>query len=87
MVTKLIIVRHGETEENAKRITQGHLNSQLSEKGKEQAQKLALRLKDEKIDCCYSSDLDRCMNTAKKIIELHSNSKIVSSSDITSPVS
>ena len=39
---RLILTRHGETEENATGIRQGHLPGKLSEKGIEQAKKLAL---------------------------------------------
>jgi phosphoserine phosphatase len=70
---KLILVRHGETEENVKGIVQGHLPGKLTKKGIEQAKKLALRLKDEKIDAIYSSDLKRASDTAKEIAEYHKN--------------
>ena len=42
---KLFLVRHGETEENQQGIMQGHMPGRLSEIGKLQAKKLALRLK------------------------------------------
>jgi len=58
-VTRLIFVRHGETEENKAKIVQGQKHGKLSEEGLEQAKKVAERLKDEKIDFIYSSDLDR----------------------------
>ena len=70
---KLILTRHGETIENQKRIVQGHLGGHLSEKGKDQARKLALRLKDENIDVIYSSDLKRAADTAKEIAKYHKN--------------
>ncbi|MBT3985809.1 histidine phosphatase family protein [archaeon] len=70
---KLIITRHGETEENVNGIIQGQLPGKLSEKGIEQAKKLALRLKDEKIDHIYSSDLTRAADTAKLIADYHKN--------------
>jgi len=70
---RLIITRHGETEENKKRIFQGHLPGKLSKLGIEQAKKLAFRLKDEKIDVIYSSDLARASDTAKEIAKYHKN--------------
>jgi len=70
---KLIITRHGETEENKADIIQGHLPGHLSETGIKQAKKVALRLKDEKIDFIYSSDLARASNTAKEIAKFHPN--------------
>lgn len=70
---KLIIVRHGETEENQKGIIQGHLPGKLNELGIAQAKKLAIRLKDEKIDAIYSSDLARASDTTNEIARYHSN--------------
>ncbi len=70
---RLIITRHGETEENKAGILQGHMEGVLSQKGIEQAKKVALRLKDEGIDCIYSSDLKRAANTAKEIAKYHSD--------------
>lgn len=68
---RLIITRHGETEENREGILQGHLPGKLSLEGIEQAKKVALRLKDEKIDFIYSSDLTRSADTAKEIAKFH----------------
>jgi len=68
---KLILIRHGETEENAARIIQGQTGGKLSGKGKEQVQKLALRLKNEKIDLTFSSDLARSKDTTAEIIKYH----------------
>ncbi len=70
---RLIITRHGETEENKAGILQGHLPGKLSSLGIEQAKKVALRLKDEKIDYIYSSDLARAVDTTKGIIKYHPN--------------
>ncbi|MFW5746386.1 MAG: histidine phosphatase family protein [Nanoarchaeota archaeon] len=61
----------GETEENKLGIIQGHLPGHLSEKGIEQAERLALRLKDEVVDCIYSSDLARAADTAQEIARFH----------------
>ncbi len=74
---KLILVRHGETEENKRGILQGHLPGKLSPLGLEQTKKLALRLKDEKIDVIYSSDLARASDTAKEIAKFHPNAKLL----------
>lgn len=68
---RLILTRHGQTVENKKGIVQGHLPGTLSKKGIQQAKKLALRLKDENIDCIYSSDLKRAAETAKEIAKYH----------------
>ena len=68
---RIILVRHGETEDNKKRIIQGHLPGKLSDKGIEQARKVANRLKNEKVDYIFSSDLDRAKSTAEEIAKFH----------------
>ena len=68
---KLIITRHGETEENVNGIFMGHLPGKLTVKGQEQAKKLAERLKDEKFEIIFSSDLARASDTAKEIAKFH----------------
>ncbi|MEN7982077.1 MAG: histidine phosphatase family protein [Nanoarchaeota archaeon] len=70
---KLIITRHGETVENVKGIFQGHLHGQLTKKGIKQAEKLAERLRDEKIDIILSSDLKRASDTAREVTKHHLN--------------
>ena len=67
----LILTRHGETVLNKQGILQGHLPGELTDEGIMQAKKLAKRLKDEKIDAIYSSDLKRAADTAKEIAKLH----------------
>jgi len=66
---ELIAVRHGETDFNAERRMQGHLDVPLSETGRVQAQAAAARLADESIDKIYSSDLQRALETARIIHE------------------
>jgi broad specificity phosphatase PhoE len=70
---KLVLTRHGETVENTKKILQGHRPGRLSALGKNQAKKLAIRLKDEKFSAIYSSDLKRAVDTAKEIAKYHKN--------------
>ncbi len=74
---KLILVRHGETVENATGICQGQSYGTLSEKGKEQARKVGLRLKSEKIDIVYASDLERTKDTAKEILKYHPHIPVI----------
>lgn len=68
---KIILVRHGETIENKNRIIQGDMPGVLSELGVSQAKRIADRLKEEKIDYIYSSDLARSADTAKEIVKFH----------------
>ncbi len=74
---KIIFVRHGETVENRDKIVQGHRPGKLSAVGIRQAKELALKLKDEKIDCIYASDLARAADTAKEIAVFHPKAKLI----------
>ena len=64
----IYITRHGQTEWNVLNKIQGHLDSPLTSKGRADAKKLGLRLKDKNIDLAYSSDLQRAIDTAEIII-------------------
>ena len=64
MKTNLIIVRHGESLGNSKRIMLGSTDLDMSPRGFEQAAACADFLKEEQIDFIYSSDLIRAYNTA-----------------------
>ena len=64
MITKIFLVRHGESLGNANGMYIGHLNYGLSDFGKLQAEATAQYLKNEKIDAIYSSDLSRAHDTA-----------------------
>ena len=74
---KIILIRHGETEANIKRIAMGWSDVGLSKKGFEQAKKIAQELKDERINILYSSDLSRAVDTAKEISKFHKNIKFI----------
>lgn len=63
--TTLYITRHGETELNLAQKMQGQLDSPLTQKGIQQAQELAEKLKDIPFDAIFSSDLPRAQRTAE----------------------
>lgn len=63
----IYFLRHGETVWNKRGITQGHKNSPLTLKGKNSAKKRGGLLIIEGIGRIYSSDLGRCIQTAKII--------------------
>ena len=63
-MTRIIMIRHGETEWNQLGIYQGQLNSNLTENGLNQASAIAQRLQDFNFDYLYSSDLGRAQETA-----------------------
>jgi len=71
-LVKIILVRHGETDWNqARRIQGSGSDTQLNQKGHQQAESLALRLKQEKIQAIYSSPLQRAQDTARTIARYH----------------
>ncbi|MBU0708948.1 histidine phosphatase family protein [Patescibacteria group bacterium] len=61
---QIILVRHGEDEDNANAILNGHRDNPLTEKGKLQARETGQRLKNQQIDIIYSSPLKRAYDTA-----------------------
>jgi probable phosphoglycerate mutase len=65
MITRLCIVRHGETAWNAEHRVQGQLDAPLNEAGLKQAQAVARVLAGERFDAVYSSDLSRARLTAE----------------------
>ena len=65
--SKWFIVRHGQTESNAKEIVEGHNNSPLTELGGKQAHAVAAKLKNQDIGLIIASDLGRCKETAEII--------------------
>ena len=63
----IYLVRHGETDWNIKRRTQGVQNIPLTVNGLNQAEDLSKRLKNEPITKIYTSTLKRALNTAMVI--------------------
>lgn len=63
-LTRLILVRHGETDWNAGTRIQGHTDIPLNERGLWQADRLAAALAHEELHAIYSSDLQRAARTA-----------------------
>ena len=68
---RLILVRHGESEWNRISRYQGQEDAPLSELGLQQADALAHRLANEKLDVIYSSTLQRAKRTAEAIAQFH----------------
>jgi len=66
-MTRIIIVRHGETDWNKEKRFMGKNDFSLSDKGKEQACRLAERLEGENIDIIFSSPLRRALETAEEV--------------------
>ena len=68
-MTKIIFVRHGQTEWNVLGRYQGQTDVALSPLGIEQAEKLAAHFPVEKVEAVYSSDLARAMKTASCVAD------------------
>jgi broad specificity phosphatase PhoE len=68
--TTLYLIRHGQTEYNRMGLLQGRgIDAPLDQLGQEQSYAVARYLKQENIDCVYSSSLTRARNTAQIISE------------------
>ncbi len=67
--TRIIAIRHGETDWNVGTRLQGHLDIALNARGLWQAQQAARALADEPIAAIYASDLLRAWHTASAIAQ------------------
>jgi len=65
--TRIVVVRHGETQWNLAARIQGHQDSPLTATGEAQARAIAARLAAEKFDRLVASDLGRAWRTAEAI--------------------
>src|SRR5579859_741140 len=61
---RLLLVRHAESQWNEEGRLQGQLDPPLSELGRRQAVKLAQRMARHRPAAIYTSDLERCLQTA-----------------------
>jgi probable phosphoglycerate mutase len=68
-ITRICFARHGETDWNAERRMQGHIDIPLNSNGQAQAKLLAQSLQHagHTFDHLYSSDLERATDTAKQV--------------------
>ncbi len=64
-------LRHGETQWNKDRMTQGQMDSQLNSRGILQAERAADILRNEPIDRIVSSPLSRARHTAEAVAQHH----------------
>ncbi len=76
--TRILFVRHGETNANKQRIVQGRtIDHPLNELGLQQAEKLAQRLQNETIHTIFSSPQRRAYQTAEAISGYHPQAPLV----------
>lgn len=70
-MTKLLLVRHGETVDNVRQIMQGQTQGRLTPNGVRQAERVASELAATPIDVFMSSDLQRAVDTCVIIAAAH----------------
>ncbi len=68
---RFLLVRHGESTYNAEGRIQGQQDAPLSERGRQQVERIGERLRTYQFDACYASDLSRAADTARAIMRHH----------------
>lgn len=74
---KIYLFRHGSTKYNQDGVFTGWTNVKLSNKGKKNAEKIAKKLKNKKIDLAFCTSLDRSKDTLKIILKNHPECNII----------
>lgn len=64
---EILLIRHGETDWNAERRLQGHIDIPLNAEGRRQATALGHTMRNEALDVVIASDLQRALHTAQAI--------------------
>jgi len=70
-MTRLVVVRHGQTDWNNINRIQGRVDVPLNEEGLKEARKIGSQLSGEKLDLIFSSELSRSYITAEEIARHH----------------
>ena len=65
MTTALVLVRHGQTDDNAAGLILGHRDPPLSDHGRDQARRLAASLRETEVAAVWTSPLRRARETAE----------------------
>jgi 2,3-bisphosphoglycerate-dependent phosphoglycerate mutase len=75
-MSKLVLVRHGQSEWNAKGLWTGWNDPNLNEKGRKEAISAGEKLEDIQFDKAYTSDLKRAQQTLEEILKILKIKKI-----------
>jgi probable phosphoglycerate mutase len=67
--TRVVLIRHGETDWNTETRLQGHTDIPLNANGRAQAERLRVAMQGEALDAIYSSDLQRALHTAQAVAQ------------------
>ena len=81
MKLKLYVFRHGQTFFNKDHVFTGWKDSRLTPQGHKDAKKVALKLKNKKIDVAYHTHLSRSKDTLKEVLKYHPECKQVIEDD------
>ena len=71
IIKTILLVRHGTTTFNETDHLQGRIDNPLNQKGRDEAERLASRLKCENLDAIFSSPLQRAVETATIVNRFH----------------
>lgn len=78
MLTKVFLIRHGETEDAQSNRYKGHIDTPLSENGIKQMERLSKYIyQNTELKSIYTSDLSRAVKSAEIIAEPHSIKPII----------
>ena len=69
MAAKIFLCRHGQDEDNANSLLNGHRDRPLTALGREQAEQVTERIQSKSIDIIYTSPLQRARVTAETIAQ------------------
>lgn len=81
MKLHIYLFRHGQTYFNRDKRFTGWKDSKLTPKGIEDAKKIALKLKNKKIDAAFQTHLSRSKDTLKYVLKYHPECKVIITND------
>jgi broad specificity phosphatase PhoE len=81
MKLKIYLFRHGKTDFNTRKIFTGWKDSKLTDEGKKNAETIAEKLKNKKIDVAIQTCLSRSIDTLKPVLKYHPECKKIITDD------